>query len=369
MKDPRMNKLAKLLLNHSVKLQPKERVLIKAHHVAKPLALELIDEVYKMGAFPYFEMLDDDISKRLYMGYQKEQVETQFAWMLQQFKDVDCVIQIIGEENDSELAEIPSEKFKIRGDAYRPVQEFYINNRRWVLLNYPTRSLAQKAKMSTEKYEDFLLEVCSLDYKKMGQSMQPLVDLINKTDKVRIAGPGTDISFSIKGIGGVPCQGERNIPDGEVYSAPVRNSVNGQITYNTPCPYQGITHNNLCLKFENGKIVEATSDHSEKLQDVFNTDEGARYIGEFALGVNPLILHPMGDILFDEKIAGSLHFTPGSCYEKAYNGNKSAIHWDLVLIQREEYGGGEIWFDDVLIRKNGFFVIPELECLNPQNLL
>jgi aminopeptidase len=369
MKDPRMNKLAKLLLNHSVKLQPKERVLIKAHHVAKPLALELIDEVYKLGAFPYFEMLDDDISKHLYMGYQKEQVETQFAWMLQQFKDVDCVIQIIGEDNDSELAEIPSEKFKIRGDAYRPVQEFYINNRRWVLLNYPTRSLAQKAKMSSEKYEDFLLEVCSLDYKKMGQSMQPLVDLINKTDQVRITGPGTDITFSIKGIGGVPCQGERNIPDGEVYTAPIRESVSGQITYNTPCPYQGITHNNLCLKFENGKIIETTSDHTEKLQEVFNTDEGARYIGEFALGVNPIILHPMGDILFDEKIAGSLHFTPGSCYEKAYNGNKSAIHWDLVLIQREEYGGGEIWFDNVLIRKNGIFIIPELECLNPKNLL
>ena len=179
------------------------------------------------------------------------------------------------------------------------------------------------------------------------------------------------MTFSIKGIPAVPCAGECNIPDGEVFTAPVRESVNGTIQYNTPSPYQGTVFNNVKLEFKDGKIVNATADNDiEKLNEIFNTDEGAKFIGEFAIGVNPLIKHPMGDILFDEKIDGSFHFTPGQAYEgEADNGNRSAIHWDLVLIQRPEYGGGSIYFDDVLIRENGRFVIKELECLNPENLI
>jgi aminopeptidase len=202
----------------------------------------------------------------------------------------------------------------------------------------------------------------------MSKAMDSLTTLLDRTDKVRIVGPGTDLSFSIKDIPSVKCCGLRNIPDGEVYSAPVRDSINGVITYNAPSVYQGTTFENVCFKFENGKIVEATSNNTERLNEILNTDEGARYIGEFAIGVNPYILKPMKDTLFDEKIAGSIHFTPGQAYKLADNGNKSAIHWDLVLIQRPDFGGGEIWFDDVLIRKDGIFVIEELEVLNPENL-
>ena len=229
--------------------------------------------------------------------------------------------------------------------------------------------MAQNAKMGTDDFEEFYFSVCNLDYSRMSKAMDPLVELINKTDKVRLVGPGeTDITFSIKGLGGVKCDGARNIPDGEVYTAPVRESVNGTIAFNTPSLVNGFLYENVKLVFKNGKIVEAYSNDNDRINKHLDTDEGARYVGEFAIGVNPNITFPMCDTLFDEKIAGSIHFTPGNCYDTADNGNHSAIHWDLVMVQTPEYGGGEIWFDDVLIRKDGLFVLPELAGLNPENL-
>jgi aminopeptidase len=229
--------------------------------------------------------------------------------------------------------------------------------------------MAQLAEMSTEHFEDFYFKVCNLDYKKMSNAMDSLVELMNKTDKVRITGTNTDISFSIKGLPAVKCSGNFNIPDGEIFTAPVKESVNGYITYNAPSIYNGFTFENIRLDFKNGKIIDAKSNNTEKLNQILDTDSGARYIGEFAIGVNPYIDKPMKDILFDEKIKGSIHFTPGSTYDECSNGNQSAIHWDLVLIQREEYGGGEIWFDDKLIRKNGIFIVDNLKNLNPENLI
>jgi aminopeptidase len=228
--------------------------------------------------------------------------------------------------------------------------------------------MAQMANMSNEQFEDFYFSVCNLDYSKMSKAMDPLAELMNKTDNVKIKGIGTDLSFSIKGLPAIKCDGEFNIPDGEVYSAPVKDSVNGYITYNTPSEYQGYTYENIRLEFKQGKIIRATANDAKRINKVFDTDEGARYVGEFAIGVNPYITKPMKDTLFDEKIMGSFHFTPGSCYDECSNGNESAIHWDLVSIQTPEYGGGEIWFDDVLVRKNGKFVLPGLEVLNPENL-
>lgn len=243
-----------------------------------------------------------------------------------------------------------------------------VKHTKWVVLRYPNASMAQLANTSTEAFEDFYFDVCNLDYAKMDKAQDALADLMNRTDKVRITGPGTDLSFSIKNIGAVKCSGQKNIPDGEVYSAPVRDSVNGTISYNAATLYNGITFENIKFTFKDGKIVEATSNDTKRLNEILDSDEGARHIGEFAIGFNPYILHPMKDILFDEKIAGSLHFTPGQAYEETDNGNRSSIHWDLVLIQRPDYGGGEIYFDDVLIRKDGIFVVPELECLNPDQL-
>jgi aminopeptidase len=240
--------------------------------------------------------------------------------------------------------------------------------KKWCGLRAPNESMAQAAGMSTEDFEDFFFNVCTLDYKKMSAAMDPLVALMEKTDKVQIKAPGTDLTFSIKDIPVVKCDGKHNVPDGEVFTAPVRESVNGTITFNTPSNYMGFTYDNIRFTFQDGKIVEALANDTERINKLLDSDEGARFIGEFAIAVNPYILTPMQDILFDEKIAGSFHFTPGRAYEVADNGNRSQVHWDLIQIQRPEYGGGEIWFDDVLIRKDGLFVLPELEALNPENL-
>ena len=289
-------------------------------------------------------------------------------YQLDQMKDMDAYIGIRGSENTSELSDVPGDKMELAGKILDPVLRERVDNTKWVVLRYPNYAMAQLAGTSLEAFEDFYFDVCTLDYAKMGESMEALVELMNKTDKVRLTGPGTDLTFSIKGIPAIKCCGDCNIPDGEVYTAPVRESMNGKISYNTPSNYNGFTYENIVFEIENGKIIKATANDTEKINVVLDTDEGSRYFGEFAIGVNPYVTEPMKDTLFDEKIDGSFHLTPGTCYEDAPNGNSSSNHWDLVMIQRADYGGGEIWFDDVLIRKDGRFVIPELECLNPENL-
>ena len=281
---------------------------------------------------------------------------------------MDAYIAVRAGENTSELADVPSDKLNMYYKLTSPTLDYRVNKTKWVVLRYPNPSMAQLANKSQEAFEAFYFDVCTLDYKKMSKAMDPLVDLMNRTDRVHIKGPGTDLRFSIKDIPAIKCDGLRNIPDGEVYTAPVRESMNGTISYNTFSEEQGFTYENIKFEIENGKIVKATANDTDRINALLDTDEGARYFGEFAIGVNPYVLAPMKDTLFDEKICGSFHLTPGKCYEDAYNGNHSAVHWDLVMIQRPEYGGGEIYFDDVLIRKDGLFVIEELAGLNPENL-
>jgi aminopeptidase len=251
----------------------------------------------------------------------------------------------------------------------RPVIDYRVNHTKWVVLRWPTPSMAQMAGKSTEAFEDFFFKVCTLDYSKMTPGMAALKALMEKTDNVHLKGPGTDLRFSIKGIPSIPCGGLRNIPDGEVFSCPVRESVEGYVQFNAPTIYQGTAFDSVRLGFSKGRVVEATSNNDERLNAILDSDEGARYIGEFAIGFNPHVLEPMRDILFDEKISGSFHFTPGQAYEAADNGNRSQVHWDLVCIQRPEYGGGEMYFDGRLIRKDGRFVADELQVLNPENLV
>lgn len=368
MKDPRLTELAELIVTHSIAVKENEKVLITGGIKAKSLIKELINKTYEYKGIPYAEIVDNELTRLEAEGAPPGKFALRNQWDLDRFKTIDAFIQIVNEENDAEFSDIPAEQWQMIGKELKPSGEYVVSNKKWLLLNYPTNGYAQKAKMSYDGFFDYLLDVCTVDYKKMEQAQKPLKDLMDRTDKVRITGNGTDLTFSIKDIPAVMCFGERNIPDGEVYTAPVKDSVNGTITYNTPSPYQGVTFQNVSLTFENGKIVKATSDKTEALNKILDTDIGARYIGEFALGLNPQIKEPMGDILFDEKIAGSLHFTPGEAYDNAPNGNTSSVHWDMVLIQRPEYGGGEIYFDDVLIRKDGKFVIDELRALNPEIL-
>ena len=368
--DPRTTTLARNLIRYSTDLQPGENVLIEMFDDAEPLAQALIAETYQAGGIPFLSLKNNRLQRKLLSGASLEQMQAIAGWESERMRAMHAYIGVRASHNISELSDVPSEKLKLYQQYWsKPVHsEIRVKNTKWCVLRWPNSAMAQLAGLSSEAFEDFYYNVCNLDYAKMDQAMTPLVELMEKTDCVKIIGPGTDLAFSIKNIPVVKCSGLRNIPDGEVYTAPVRDSINGTLAYNTPSIYQGTTYENVHLTFENGRIIQATANLSDRITEVFDTDEGSRYIGEFALGVNPFITKPMKDILFDEKIQGSFHFTPGNAYEEADNGNRSAIHWDLVCIQSPDWGGGEIWFDDRLIRKDGRFVLPELFGLNPENL-
>lgn len=372
MKDQRIEKLAKNILTYSVNLKENENILIEVlGEDGIPLAKEIIRQAEEMNAKPFFNIINYELLRIMLENPTEEQIKLYSKFDETRMKEMNAYIGIRATSNTSELSSIDSKIMDMYNKYYTvPVHfEERVKRTKWCILRYPNNSMAQMSKMSLEEFEDFYFKVCNLDYSKMSKAMDNLKNLMDKTDKVNIIGPGTDLSFSIKGIPSEKYMGTFNIPDGEVATAPVKNSVNGYITYNTETLYNGYLFNNIRFEFENGKIVKAIANNTEMINKILDTDEGARYIGEFAIGLNPYIEKPIGDTLFDEKIKGSFHFTPGDSLEESDNGNRSSIHWDIVDIQTKEYGGGEIYFDNVLVRKDGLFVLPELEALNPENLI
>lgn len=359
-----------MLVNYSTELKAGDKVLIEVTGNHPDIITELIKETYKVGAQPFVQLNNSVIERALITGYTKEQIDYLAQHDAKRMRDMQAYIGIRAGENSFELSDVPTDKMQQYMSNYSKLVhgQIRVPETRWVVLRYPCASMAQQANMSQEAFEDFYFDVCTMDYDKMSKAMDALVKRMENTKQVRITGVNTDLSFSIEGLPAIKCDGKLNVPDGEVFSAPVRDSVNGVITYNTPSLYMGKEYNNICLEFKNGKIVKATANDTKGINEIFDTDEGARYVGEFAIGVNPYITKPMLDILFDEKIAGSFHFTPGKAYDECNNGNKSAIHWDLVFIQTPEYGGGEMYFDGELVRKDGLFVVEDLLCLNPDNL-
>jgi aminopeptidase len=364
MHDARFDSLAKLLVEYSIRLKRNETVLIEAFDVPDEMTIALIRAARNAGGIPFVQSHHGRVSRALALEASDPQLSLMASHELARMKKMDAYIAVRGSNNVTELSDVPAEKMKLLAKKMRPVQDQRVKKTKWVVLRWPTPSMAQLAGMSTEAFEDFYFEVCTLDYRKLQAGMKALKRLLEKTNRVEIKGPGTDLRFSIKGIPAVICGGDRNIPDGEVFSCPVRDSVEGHVTFNVPSIYQGISFDGIRLEFEDGKIVDATSNETKKLNKILNSDPGARYIGEFSLGFNPHVLQPMRDILFDEKIAGSFHLTPGQAYEEADNGNRSQVHWDMVSIQRPEYGGGEIYFDGKLIRRDGEFLPKQLRSLN-----
>ena len=367
--DPRITQLAEGLIGFSTHLKKGERVLIDAFDVPDSIIIALIRAARKHGAHPLVQNHRARITRELSIGAEEAQFAPHAEVELARMQKMDAYIALRGSDNIFEGSDVPADKVQLVSRLMKPVLDHRVGKTKWVVLRWPTPAMAQQAGMSTEAFEEFYLRVCTLDYSLLTPGMAALKKLVDATDRVHIKGPGTDLRFSIKGIGSVPCGGLRNIPDGEVFSCPVKDSVEGHVQYNAPTVYLGTSFDSIRLGFKQGKIVEATSSNTKRLNEILNSDAGARYIGEFAIGFNPYILEPMRDILFDEKIAGSFHFTPGQAYDVAGNGNKSQVHWDMVCIQRPEYGGGEIWFDDVLIRKDGLFVPKSLHKLNPEYLL
>jgi len=368
MTDPRFTKLARLLVEYSTNLKKGERVLVDASDIPDEFTIELVRAIRRARAVPLVEVRHTRVVREMLRGTDETHSALLRDVEMFRMKKVQAYMAIRGSSNVNENSDVPSDRMALYSKTLRPVLNYRVNKTKWVVLRWPTPSMAQAAGMSTEAFEDLYFNVCTMDYPKMGRAMAPLRRRMREADEIRIKGPGTDLQFSIKDIGAKMCKGDRNIPDGEVFSCPVKTSINGHIQFNTPTLYAGTKFENVRLQFKNGKVVDATSSNTKRLNEILDTDPGARYTGEFSLGFNPYILNPMCDILFDEKIAGSLHLTPGQAYEECDNGNRSAVHWDMVLIQRPEWGGGEIWFDRELIRKNGKFVPKDLRALNPENL-
>jgi aminopeptidase len=365
-RDDRLIRLAENLLTYSVALRPGEKILLEFTGLEAPLAQALIRQTYALGGLPYLSLSQSALQRELLLGLEAEQARDMARWDSARMRDMQAYIGVRAGENINELSDVPGEKMRLYSLHYTdPVHmKQRVAHTKWCVLRYPNYSMAQAAGMSLAGFEDFYFQVCNLDYAKMSAAMEPLRERMERADAVRILAPGTDLRFSIRGIPAVKCDGKMNIPDGEVFTAPLRNSAEGWITFNTPSLYQGKTFEHIRLELAAGRVVKAEAADAAELNRILDTDEGARFAGEFSFGLNPFILHPMKDTLFDEKIAGSFHFTPGAAYAEADNGNRSAVHWDLVQIQRPEYGGGEIWFDGELIRKDGLFVPPELRRLN-----
>ena len=364
MHDTRFDKLAKLLVEYSIRLRRNENVLIEAFDIPEEMTIALIRAAKKAGGIPFAQTYQTRVSRALALEASDRQLNLVASHELARMKKMNAYIAVRGSNNVTELSDVPAEKMKLVAKKMRPVQDQRVKKTKWVVLRWPTPSMAQLAGMSTEAFEDFYFDVCTLDYRRLQPGMKALKRLLKKTDRVEIKGPGTDLRFSVKGIPAVICGGDHNIPDGEVFSCPVKDSVEGHVTFNAPSIYQGTGFDGIHLEFKRGKIVEAASNETKKLNQILDSDSGARYIGEFSLGFNPRVLQPMRDILFDEKIAGSFHFTPGQAYEEADNGNRSQVHWDMVCIQRPDYGGGEVYFDGKLIRQDGEFLPKDLRSLN-----
>jgi aminopeptidase len=368
MTDPRYTKLSRLLVDYSTVLKKGDRVLLDLIDVPEEFAIELIRAARRAGAIPVVETRHTRIGREILRGTDENHAVLVRDLELFRMKKMQAYIAIRGSENANENADVPAGRMTMYSRVIRPVLNYRVNRTRWCVLRWPTPSMAQGAGMSTEAFEDLYFEVCTMNYRRMARAMVPLERRMKRADRVHILSPGTDLTFSLKGIGAKMCKGDRNIPDGEVFSCPVKHSINGRIQFNAPTLYSGTKFEKVSLEFRQGKVVTATANNTKRLNEILDTDPGARYVGEFSLGFNPYILNPMGDILFDEKIAGSLHLTPGQAYKECDNGNRSAVHWDMVLIQRPEWGGGEIWFDGELIRKDGIFLPADLKGLNPARL-
>ena len=364
MTDSRNELLAHQLIHYSLEIKKGEVLYLEIRGMESlALARCLIRKATEAGATTFWYFNDESLERHFVKGASEQQMTTLAQLHLPLMQRADAYIGLRGPDNSFELADVPAESMALRDKFYmKPVHgEERIKKTRWVVLRYPSNGMAQLAETSREAFADFYYNVCCLDYGRMSQAMDRLVELMQATDRVRLTGPGTNLTFSIKGMKAIKCDGKLNIPDGEVFTAPVRDSINGTIAYNAPSLLKGNLYKDIRFTFKNGKIIEATcATDSKRLNQELDIDEGSRYIGEFAVGVNPFILHPMKDILFDEKIKGSIHLTPGQCYDDAPNGNNSSLHWDLVLIQRAEYGGGEMWFDDKLVRKDGEFLDKDL---------
>ncbi|WP_134683014.1 aminopeptidase [Brevibacillus migulae] len=358
--------LAEKIVGDSLQLQTNDRVFIDLMGEADELVEAIIKELYRIGAQPYLRVMPIHHLKSIIMGCSKEQIMLWTKQELYKLKNMNAYISIRTDENIFEWNDIPPEKFDLYLKHYAyPMTSGMVGTGKYIILKYPTPGMAQLSRMSLDSFTNLYFRACNMDYRQLEEGAQALADILSQTDRVRIVAPGTDLSFSIKGIPNYFCNGQFNLPDGEIFTAPILDSVEGTIAFNVPAVFLGMAFDHVRFEFKAGKIVNAVSNDNRKLMGILKADEGASRLGEFGIGLNPHLRIPVSNLLFDEKMAGSVHLAIGHALPMADNGNVSSVHWDLVLSQLEEHGGGELYFDDVLVRKNGYFVSEELSHLNP----
>ena len=356
MHDTRITKLADILVNYSLKIKKGERALINASsELAKPLVLEVYKKVLQAGGYPAVNIVFEEMTNIFYKMAAKEQLLDFPKIKFFEAKNVDCFINIRASVNKKALSNIDPKAISQRSKVLMPIQEEIVNRKRWVICNFPTNALAQETDMSLEEYEDFLYGATNINWGKVKKKEMKLKRILDKGNIIRIVGKDTDLTLSIKGRKAILCFGERNMPDGEVFLSPIEDTAEGQIYYDLPAIYQGKEVLGICLKFKKGKVIEAKAEKNQGfLISMLDTDKGARYLGEVGIGTNYGIKHFSKDILFDEKIGGTVHLAVGRSYESAGGKNKSAIHWDMIKDLRN---GGAIHVDGKEIQKNGRFVI------------
>ncbi|MEW4412202.1 aminopeptidase [Clostridium sp. AN503] len=365
MKDSRIERMARQVVEYSVHLKPGEKVLIDVWDEAYDFAAALMDAAQKAGAYPYLNLQSMALNRRMIMASTEESMEAWYRYENYRMEDMDAYIVVRKNNNIRVYEGIPAGQMKLYNQYYGKLHYgTRLVKTKWCVLRYPNDSFAQTAGMSTEALEDFFFDTCCLNYKRMNELAAPLNELMMRSDRVEIRAPGTELSFSVKGCCKPSACGIFNIPCGETGMPIIPESANGCISYNLPSFFQNTLFEGIRLTLKDGIITEAVSSHQERMDQILDTDENARRIGEFAMGFNPYITRPVQDTLFDEKMAMSMHFTPGN--DSIYN--PSAIHWDMVTSHDKKMGGGEIYVDGVLIRKDGLFVLDELKQLNPDNL-
>jgi len=365
--------LAGILVEHSCRLQPGERVLIEAVGAPRDVVAAVVRKAAESGASPFVVFKEDAVLRELALVQSPDDLRLVAESELTLLRSMDALIGIRAHRNCHELGDLPEEKRRAVYEHYvRPVHCEYRNlHLRRVFVRWPTAAAAQAARLCTDAFRRLFFRACLIDYAALEEAARPLLARLVEADRVRLVGPDdTDLRFDITGVPAITMAGRQNVPDGEIQTSPVPGSLNGRVRYNVPSTYMGHFFPEIGLDFRNGEVVDVFGACDNKqVWSILRQDEGALRVGEFAVGINPALDRPVGDLLFDEKMWGSVHLAQGNSYRETDNGNRSAVHWDIVLHQTADAGGGEMYLDDDLIRRDGRFVVPELKHLNPEELL
>lgn len=361
-------KYAKVLVDYSVKVQKGELTIIRTDsYQSQPLIKEIYKQVLLKGAFPIVRMGCEGLNETYIKHATDEQLEYIDPMTEIEYEKAKNFISIGAPLNVKNMAKLDSKKLAKRSGVMKHLSEKMLKRAangdlKWVIADFPTNALAQEANMSLDEYTEFLIKACYLHteepvkkWQEIGKKQEKIAQYLNKKTVIHFIGEKTDITFNVQGRIWKSCAGECNFPDGEVYTSPIEDSANGQIYFDFPQIYRGNEAQKVLLTLKDGKVVEAKAEKGEEyLNNMLNMDEGSRFVGEIAIGTNEMIQEVTGNILFDEKIGGSIHMAVGASYPDTGGKNVSGLHWDLIKNMKI---GGKIFADDELIYENGNFLI------------